>query len=51
VSPGIMLQLFQKNIIVPSSSGSSSPRRVLDPEDEGTTLLRNIGKYLPVDTG
>jgi hypothetical protein len=31
------------------SSGSSSPRQ-FNPEDEGTTILQNIGNYLPKET-
>jgi hypothetical protein len=29
---------------VPSSSGESSPRKLLDPEDEGTTILQIVEK-------
>jgi len=33
----------------PSSSGSSSPRRLLDPEDDDNITFRNVGNYLPAD--
>jgi len=33
----------------PSSSGSSSPRRLLDPQDEDTITFWNVGNYLPAD--
>jgi hypothetical protein len=37
-------------IVGPSSSGSSSPRRMLHPEDADTTTFRNVSNYLPSDT-
>jgi hypothetical protein len=37
-------------IVIPSPSESISPRnRLLDPEDEGNTILRNDRNYLPND--
>jgi len=33
----------------PSSAGSNSPRRLLDPADEDTITFRNAGNYLPAD--
>ena len=36
-------QLFRRMIVLPSSLS-------LDPEDEGNTILRNVGKYLANDT-
>jgi hypothetical protein len=48
-----MLSFYLLDIItkgsVPSSSGSSSPRKLLGPEDEGTTILQIVEKYLPTD--
>jgi len=43
-----------RNIAVYSSLGSSIPRRVVflvlfGPEDEGSTLLRDVGKHLQID--
>jgi hypothetical protein len=32
---------------VPSPSESGSPRRVLDPEDEDTMILRKVGNCIP----
>jgi hypothetical protein len=34
-----------RRLVLPSSSASISPRRVLYPEDEGTTILRSVGNY------
>jgi hypothetical protein len=31
------------------SSGASSPRIVMDPDDEGCMILQNISTYLPTD--
>ena len=33
--------------VIPSSSGSSSSGRLLNPEDNGTTLVQNVGKHYP----
>jgi len=38
-------------IVVASSSGLSSPRRVLlGPEDEGNTTFRDASNYTPLNT-
>jgi hypothetical protein len=48
-----MLSFYLLDIItkgsLPSSLGSSSPRKLLDPEDEGTKILQIVEKYLPTD--
>jgi hypothetical protein len=33
-----------------SNPRSPTPPELLDPEEEGTTALRNVGEFLPVDT-
>jgi hypothetical protein len=41
-----------RNIVMPSYSGSSTPRTgLLDPEEECTNILLMVGNSLPVDTG
>jgi hypothetical protein len=44
MSLGQWFPTFQK-VVVPSPSGSSSP--LLDPEDDGTTILHSVGSYWP----
>jgi hypothetical protein len=57
MSSGKWLPTFRRNVV--SSSPSSSPKQrvlllalleLLDPEEEGVTLFRNVGSYLPVVT-
>jgi hypothetical protein len=46
-----IFRLFD-GMVLPASSGSNGTvvGLLLDPEDVGNTHLRNIGKYLPVQT-
>jgi hypothetical protein len=44
---GKYLLMFWPNVM-PSPSQSSSPKRLLDPEDGNITLPKNTGNYLPV---
>jgi len=41
--------VFQ-GIIVPLFSETDGPRRLLDPEGDGTVIIQNISNYSPSDT-
>ena len=49
VSLGEYFLMFRM-IVAPPSSGSSSPRRLLDPRDVDKNIFRNVGKSSPNDT-
>jgi len=49
VSLGMGFQTFEKTIVL-SWSGSSSPRKMLDSEGQGTEILQDVRIYWPIDT-
>ena len=50
MSTGKILPMFQRSMLPPSLGSNSPPLLgLLNPADRGSTILRNVGNYLPVD--